>query len=765
MINAHQSRNRVILPVILFGWLLAAGSLGAEEMPAVTHAKELVSQAWVQSGQGDYEKLNATVDLILKQYELNAKEQGAALQGFPSPGQEEVYGIMNAVATACFIRAEALMHQGKNEQAIAAFKALIRQYPYARAWDPSRGAFWKIADKSQISMGVMMGVEEKATENIARRTMPVIVTPGTDKVVDYSRYGVFSGIGTKDFKYQIKDSAGLSQAVGEGIYPNSGDIYKNPRYAEVFKEGRLNGSHWDFVNTADLEAAYLKWASAPEDPGVKLFYLGCIFQKAKMFTEALKAYHALIVNFPGTVSWTYWHTAWYPAQVAVFKIKYILRMHPELNLRYEGGKIQVIREGGRAGVISRPGVIQAGVEKKQVIRKNLGKPVRSLGGNKTRLMQYANGHWRMFVDGKPFIIKGITYVPTKVGESPDNGTLANWMEQDSNHDGILDAPYQAYVDRNDHNKDHPDEVAVGDFQLLKEMGVNALRLYHQPLTPVKSVLRDLYSRYGIGVLMGDYLGKYTVGSGAEWAAGTDYENPVHQANMMTNIEAMVREYKDEPYVLLWVLGNENNYGVACNADIKPDAFYQFANKVAKRIKEIDPTRPVALVNGDALYIEKFAALAPDIDIFSANVYRGEYGLGAFWEDVHRIVNKPVYITEFGAPGYAAQDLVAGQAEEEQALYDKGNWLDIAGNAAGYQDGEGNSIGGVAFEWVDEWYKDYTPARHSAQTEVTGPFPGGYFFEEWFGITGQGDGKHSPFLRHLKKAYFMYKELWRQGNAS
>jgi len=763
MINPNCGSKKFIVMVAIVFLLFLTGSLFAEIAPSGASAQQLVSQAWVESGHSDYKNLNETINNILNQYEVKAKEQGLTLQRFPSLDQYNNYEIMNVVATAYFIRAEALMHQGKNDQAIAAFKDLIKNYPYAQAWDPSRGAFWKIADKSQISIDVMMGIEENVSENKILKTIPNIFTPGKDKIIDYSKYGTFSGIGTKDFKFHVANPNILSKAVGEGIYPNTGDVFKNPRYAQVFKEGRLKASHWDLVNKADLEAAYFRWASAPEDPGVKLFYLGFIFEKAKMYVEAIKAYHALIVHFPKTVSWTYWNTKWYPAQVAVFKLKYIIRMHPELKLQYEGGKIEIIKEGSKTVVITNPGIIRAGIAPRKTILKDLGEPVRILGGKKTQLVQYANGHWKMFVDGKPFMIKGITYMPTKVGESPDNGSLVNWMEEDSTHDGLPDAPYKSYVDKNDHNKEHPNEVVVGDFQLLKEMGVNALRLYHQPFKPVKAVLRDLYKRYGIGVLMGDYLGKYATGSGAEWATGTDYNNSVQQDKMMKSVEEMVKEHKDEPYVLLWVLGNENNYGVACNANTDPDAFYKFANKVAKRIKEIDPSRPVALVNGDELYIEKFAADATDIDIFSANVYRGDYGFGSFWEDVRRVINKPSYITEYGAPGYSNQESIE-QAEEGQALYDKGNWLDILGNSAEDPDGEGDAIGGVAFEWIDEWYKGYTPSFHSAKTDVTGPFPGGYYFEEWFGITGQGDGKHSPFLRHLKKAYFMYKELWNQGGA-
>ncbi len=762
MKNPRLIKRQVKIIFILLGisCFCLWGNLFAEQTASDPDAQALVHQAWAQSGKADYENLNVTIQTILKNYKEQAEQQSSTLHDFPAQDKMKDYEVMNAVAVALFIRAEALMNQGKTDEAVAAFKDLIKKYPYSQSWDPSRGAYWSVAEKSKISVNAMLGINEKPQQIEVKKTISTIFTPGTDKVVDYSKYGSFSGIGTKDYKFHVNNPNFLSKAIGEGIYPNSGDIYKNPRYHQVSKEGRLKGSHWDYVNSADREAAYFKWATAGEDPGVKLFYVGLILEKAKMYYQAIKAYHALVVQFPATVSWTYWHTKWYPAQVAVGKIKFIVRSHPELKLEYTDGKVQIINDGDNTIVITNPGVVKFGHTKAKKPRAKLGKPVRYLGGKKTQLVQYENGHWWMFVDGKPYIIKGITYLPTKIGESPDKGTMSNWMTQDTNHNGKPDSPYDSYVDKNDHNKEHPNEGVVGDFQLMKEMGVNTMRLYYNPFKPIKEVLRDLYKHYGIRVLMSNYFGKYTIGSGADWASGTDYENLVHQANMLKSVEEMVNEYKDEPYIVMWVLGNENNYGVASNADKKPEAFFKFLNEVAKRIKEIDPDRPVAYVNGDTANIEQFAKFAPDVDVLGANVYRGDYGFGSFWDEVHRIVNKPTYISEYGDPAYSNQ-MTEKEAEEDQALYHQGNWFDILENSAGYGEGEGNSIGGVAFEWLDEWYKSYEPWKHDTKADATGPFTGGYYFEEWFGITGQGDGKHSPFLRHLKKVYFMYKKLWKQ----
>ncbi|MBF0486197.1 MAG: tetratricopeptide repeat protein [Candidatus Omnitrophica bacterium] len=777
--------------VMLFSVILFNASAYAEEKPApatVTSVvpieavredlsqkslDELVKLAWASSGKDDYKEVSAIVNAIFVRFEPKAMALHSNLTGFPPRDKVEDYKVMNDVATAHFILAEALMHQGKSDEAVALFKEAIQQFPYAQSWDPSRGSYWSVAEKSQASIDVINGVnkKEEMKKNVPV-TLPHLATPGTDKIIDYTKYGTFTGIGTRDYKFHVKNPTVLSKAMGEAIYPNTCDVLKDPRYKEVYKEGRLQGSHWDFVNTTDLEAAVYKWAMAPEPPGLKLFYTGLIFEKAGMYLEAIKAYHALVVFFPETVAWTYWQTPWYPAQAAVAKIRYILRMHPEFGLAYKGGKVEVFNgfdnDIKNDVYVTNPGTIEsqralsASAQKALAHKReaSLGKPVRWLGGKKVYFAQYKNGHWRMFVDGQPFIIKGMNYSPSRIGESPDKGTLANWTTQDTNKNGKADGPYDAWVDKNGNNTQDPDEPTVGDFQLMKDMGVNAIRFYHQPHEPDKDVFRDLYNRFGIKVIMGDFLGKYTLGSGADWATGTDYENPEHLKKMMESVEKMVKDYKDEPFILLWLLGNENNYGVASNADKKPEAYYKFLNQVAKRIKELDPDHPVAACNGDILYLDKMAKYAPEVDVLGANIYRGDYGFGSFWNEVRHSLERPAFITEYGAPAYAGAGFTTDQSEGFQAAYHKGNWLDIMENSAGYEDGEGNAVGGVPFEWLDEWYKNYEPLKHDTKADVIGPFPGGYYYEEWFGIVSQGDGSQSPFLRQLRKAYYTYQEMWR-----
>ncbi len=758
-----------------------SGSEKTEEAVAeAVSSRELVRMSWEASGNNKVDEVFRLTQQCFNTYGAQAFELNAQLEDFPPRDAVVQYQVLNDVGTCMFIRAETLMNNGQAEEAIEIFQRIIDDYRWAQAWDP-RGWYWSIAEKSQASIDMLEGrAEEKDKEppKVDRgiMTMPRLAEPGV-QVVDYTKYGTFMNVGTKQYSYKVNDPVGLSAAVGEGVYPNTGAVRKDPNYEKAKEEGRLEGSHWDFVHTDDLEAALYKWALAPEPWGVKLFYIGLIFEKARMYYEAIKAYHAIVVHFPRSTGRTYWNTPWYPGQAAIAKIRHLIRIHPELGLTFEWAKIRVINgadnDVSNDQVITYPGRVrrlslwdkvrsrfarvidQIGFGKK---RAKLGEIKRRLNEGRVQLVQYENDHWQILVEGKPFIIKGITYVATKVGQSPDKGTLTNWMTEDTNGNGLADGPYDSWVDANRNNQQDEDEPVVGDFRLLKELGANVIRVYHQPFEPDKELLRAMYEETGIMVVMGDFLGKYALGSGASWYEGTDYENPEHRKNMLDSVKKIVMEYKDEPYILMWLLGNENNYGVACNADTKPEAYYAFVDEVAAWIKSVDPDHPVAMCNGDVLYLDIFAKFCPNVDAFAANAYRGDYGFGAFWEQVSDATGKPGFITEYGCPAYAGH-LSREDAEEAQADYHLGNWMDIEKNAAGTKEGAGNAIGGIVFEWMDEWWKNYEPAYHDKTAGAQGPFPDGYMYEEWFGLIGQGNGKHSPFLRQLRESYFLYKELW------
>jgi hypothetical protein len=757
-----------VAAVMVYSFSMQAVAL-SEERPS---SALLVDKAWSSHGARDVENTLKFTQQVIDLYKDEADRLQANLSALPKHKDEiEAVQVLNDVATAYFIQAEMYMRQQDAAAAKKIFKLIIDKYPYAQAWD-QRGWFWRIAEASQQSIKKLESgsIELEAKPRpIGPATKIVLYDPGKEDFVDYAKYGEFQNVGSADYKYVVIDQEGLSVAVGEGIYPNSTSLRWDPAFRKALKEKRLGvfakDEEWDFLYTPDLQLAFFKWALAPQPQAVRLYYEGLLLEKAGLIKHALKCYYAIVVHFPGSYGITYFRTPWYVGQAAISRIDVLLRRNPQIGYRLEGADIRIANQFDKDVsndiVITDPGKFV----KVKMFDQLKPKPSRDLLSIKTRsgkgrvqVLQYETGDWELQVGNKPYCIKGITYVASKVGESPDDGTLQNWMEQDLNKNGKADGPHDAFIDKNKNNKQDKDEPAVGDFALMKEMGVNTIRLYHQPMKLNKEVLRDLYKNYGIMTIMGDFLGKYTLGSGAQWNPGTDYNNEEHKKNMMDSVLQMVTEHKDEPYVLFWLLGNENVYGYACNADKDPDAFFKFVNEVAKKIKEIDPDHPVAICSGDILFLDRFGKYAPDVDIFGTNAYRGNFGFGYLWRQVKEVAGKPVFITEYGCSAY-----YEGKSEEDgeyfQADYHQGSWEDIIHNSA-FSVGAGNAIGGVAFEWLDEWWKGYEPSLHDKKSLWKGPFPDGTMHEEWLGVCGQGDGKMSPFLRQIRKAYYTYKKLWR-----
>jgi len=596
-----------------------------------------------------------------------------------------------------------------------------------------------------------------------------------EAIIDYKQYGLFDSIGTAQYKYVIRNRSGLAQVAGTGVYPNNAQVNNDPVYKNLQKSLRAEGLVWDFVNSDDAEAQFYKWLANTDQPaGLRQFYLAQILHKAGYLQQAVKAYHAVAVHFPNTIGMTFWKTPWYPGAAALDIVAFLTRNYPELGMRLEGGRMRILNryDNDTKNDIfqSDPGRVVRGENPEEKRRTDVSVlPVkRQLGKGRVQLKQYSNGHWQLLVDNSPYIVRSIAYHATKIGLTPDDGSLKvniDWMVADHNKNGKLDGPYEAWVDKNRNNKQDSDEPVIGDFKLLQDMGVNTIRLYHHAVN--KEALMDLYKNYGIRVTLGDFLGAYTVGSGAEWSKGTDYSDPKQQESMMKSVRDMVMEYKDEPYIVFWVLGNENNYANANNANKNPKAYYEFVNRVAKMIKSIDPNHPVAICNGDLLFLDETAKYAPDVDIYGANAYRGLHGFGdSFYNDVAEVWGKPVFVTEYGCPSYHHRRS-AEEAEIGQAEYHRGNWMDLERNTAGGP-GKGNALGGTIFEWIDEWWKagpppQYNPSIQDTAGQFGGPFLDGWAYEEWFGLIGQGDGKHSPFIRQLRKSYFLYKdELWNKG---
>ncbi len=598
-----------------------------------------------------------------------------------------------------------------------------------------------------------------------------------DAFVDYEKFGRFTHEGEENFACEVTDPAGLEAALGDGVYP-SRSIEKDPEY-QKFVEAHPKINVWEYAYAPVVRDSFYAWCQFHDfdgktGEGAKLFFIGETLREAGLLNQALKSYYALIVNFPKTVVWSgdggfYW----YPAPEAVSRIRKICATTPELGLSYEGGFVDIDYSLEGKPELDRVKVWPGRFVKAAPLAPDRAafKITESRGRGKVRVVQYNNRDWELLVEGKPFVVKGVTYSLSTVGESAHARNLKPWMTVDRDHNSKNDGMSDSWVDKNHNNLQDPDEPTIGDAELLKQMGANTLRIYHQvagdgrydPGEYDKPLMRSLNREQGIYFIMGDFLGAYTVGSGADWKLGTDYTDPAQRERMKQSVRDMVLDHRSEPYVLMWLLGNENQHPHSkTNAHDHPEIYAKFLNEVARMIHELDPDHPVAVCNLNSHGLKDLGKFAPQIDIYGANVYSGAYSMGSIWQLVKRYFDRPILFTEMGADAYMTGK---GPDEEGQSDYFLQNWEDICLNLAGRR-GEGNGIGGVVFEWMDEWWKGTqknswgNPDTHETDCDnPNAPYDDGCSNEEWFGIFGQGDGVSSPFLREPRKIYDTMKQVW------
>jgi len=274
------------------------------------------------------------------------------------------------------------------------------------------------------------------------------------------------------------------------------------------------------------------------------------------------------------------------------------------------------------------------------------------------------------------------------------------------------------------------------------------------------------------------FGRYGLTIDGAWVADTEYSDTRDRELLLSEVTQLAEEYQDTPGLLLFLLGNENNYGLFWGgaetedipmedrkSTIRARAMYELFNEAAVQMKEIDDSRPIAFANGDLLFMDLIAELVPDMDIFGTNTYRG-MTFTDLYDRVENEYGKPVLLTEFGSDRFNARTLQ--EAQTEQANYLFSNWKEIYKNAAG-MGGTDNSIGGFTFQFSDGWWKFGQTEGLDVHDTNASWANGGYEFdfaegennmnEEWFGIMAKGptdlEGYYKLFPR---TAYYVLKEV-------
>ncbi|MDA9976904.1 glycosidase, partial [Polaribacter sp.] len=359
---------------------------------------------------------------------------------------------------------------------------------------------------------------------------------------------------------------------------------------------------------------------------------------------------------------------------------------------------------------------------------------------------------KLSVNGNDFMINGMNWDYFPIGT---NYSYSLWNQSEDVIKVALDA----------------------EMSLLKNMGVNTIRVYTgiQP-----KWITYIYETYGIHTMLNHSFGRYGLTVNGAWVAKTDYADPTTQAVLLKEITDVVNEYKNTPGLLMYLLGNENNYGLVwkgaetedlpINEDdysVAAKYLYKMFNKAAVAMKEMDRSHPVAICNGDLGFLDIVAKECKDVDIYGTNMYRGK-SFGDAFKRVKKELNMPIMFTEFGADAFNA--VTNEEDQKMQAHFMVENWREIYQNAAGLGEA-GNSLGGFTFQFSDGWWKFGQTKDLDVHDNNASWSNGGYYIdfkegrnnmnEEWFGICAKGPTNAAGlYTLYPRAAYYSLQEAHR-----
>ena len=357
---------------------------------------------------------------------------------------------------------------------------------------------------------------------------------------------------------------------------------------------------------------------------------------------------------------------------------------------------------------------------------------------------------KLLVNGKNFMINGMNWDYFPIGT---NYNYSLWNQPDDFIRSALDT----------------------EMSMLKNMGINTIRAYVgiQP-----KWIKYIYEKYGIYTIINHSFGRYGLTLDGTWVVNTEYSDVRTHDFLLKDVTKMVEEYKNTPGLLMFLLGNENNYGLfwsgAETEDIpveqrqsthRAKALYNLFNEAVVAMKTIDKSHPVAICNGDLLFLDIIAKECKDIDILGVNCYRGPSFVDAFQKVKKTLPNTPMFFSEFGADAFNA--VTNSEDQQDQAIWDIANWKEIYANAAGMGNA-GNCIGGLTFQFSDGWWKYKQTADLDVHNTNASWNNGGYLYdyvpgqnnmnEEWFGICAKGEtNEHGGYQLYPRAAYYALQE--------
>ena len=215
--------------------------------------------------------------------------------------------------------------------------------------------------------------------------------------------------------------------------------------------------------------------------------------------------------------------------------------------------------------------------------------------DKVEVVKSSSG-FKLKVNGKDFIINGMNWDYYPIGT---NYSYSLWKQSDEVIMAALDA----------------------EMGLLKNMGVNTIRQY----TGIQSKwITYIYQKYGIYTMINHSFGRYGLTLNGTWVPNTEYSNELTQQTLLKETKELVAEYKNTPGLLMFLLGNENNYGLFWDgaesenipledrrSTARAKDMYKLFNHAVVEMKKIDKSHPIAICNGDLLFIDIIAKICTE----------------------------------------------------------------------------------------------------------------------------------------------------------
>ena len=360
------------------------------------------------------------------------------------------------------------------------------------------------------------------------------------------------------------------------------------------------------------------------------------------------------------------------------------------------------------------------------------------------------------VNGQPYSVHGVAYSPYPVG------TTAN-----SNSAGCT-GPYFWWNDR---------PTYMADFPLIKTMGANTIRAYGilndtsaNTVLQVRAAL-DAAQAQGLYVIMNYYP-----------AHNVDSSDSANQALWQNGFVAGINAYKDKAAVLIWEFGNEQNLDNG-----QYSGWYPFVNTVAGAANAADANHhPVMTTEGECLVgcpnspitftigspsptrLEDDADMT-NLGLWGVNVYRGPTFQGLF-QTLASSTTKPILVTEFGKDAW--HDSLGAEDQSMQASHISSLWQEINSNLSATGAGSQDLVGGVVFEWTDEWWKDTNNdcQTHGTQVKfvISADTVDPNYQDEWFGLAAVSpiDAVTNPggTQRLLRNSYNTMQTFWNPAAA-